>query len=83
MADQRDAWSEDISDRVLQLESQVKRLKWATVALTVLAVFQLGKDHDLPLTLRTTLAVGLIVAAVVIVSLKILERRFPPQTPTK
>jgi hypothetical protein len=79
VADQRDAWSEDISDRVLLLESQVKRLKWATVALTVIAVFQLSKDHDLPLALRTTLLVGLLVSAVVVVALKLLERWFPPK----
>ena len=79
MADQRDAWSEDISDRMLLLESQVKRLKWATVALTAIAVFQLSKDHDLPLALRTTLLVGILVAAVVVTAMKLLERWFPPK----
>ena len=79
MADHRDAWSEDISDRVLLLESQVKRLKWATIALAVVVVWLVALGSYVPQFVSVALLTGLLVLAGVVIALKLLERWFPPK----
>jgi hypothetical protein len=79
MADQRDAWSEDISDRVLNLELQVKRLTWATIALGILVAWLVARDSSLPQFVSVVLLTGPAAFAVVVGVMTLLERRFPPK----
>lgn len=81
MADQRDAWNEDVSDRLLQLESRVQRLQRATTMLTVIVVLLVLVGRET--ILGGIIAVVLFLFALAIVPLivfggiKLLDRWFP------
>jgi hypothetical protein len=81
VADQREAWNEDVSDRLLQLESHVRRLQRATTILTVIVVLLVlvGRETILGGVILVVLFLFALafVPLIVFGGMKLLDRWFP------
>jgi len=82
VADQRDAGSEEIGDRIAELERRVRRLQWTIIASAVLVASVLGIDRNWEKVASGIAAIGIVafgfavVPLIIIGGMKLLDRCF-------